>query len=768
MTENRQDHLWQVLSDSRDSHLGMRSLKDSVRFLRQRGETLDIHDLLYIQRNFAERFEPENFLPPVAASFFAGLLLSRQPSSVLNAWDRLGFFGAYLASESAVQKVQVVTPSPDAKELWDPLGLANLAIHVGALETLDGRLSEKFDAITGFPPINLQRQTRTMDGGVELIDEFASFLMLEAGRLLADDGFLAFIVGPKFGVEPNPKSVRRNLENFGLHLSGLLRMRPGTFPGTGMAFDIAILERADRGALFVAEVPEEPIEQTRLITRLWSHQEGATTSQGRLVSPEFFRGLSNLEAVERAKKLAEGRGLEPVAFNRAVVALNSPRRRGTQFEPFEELPNSVYLPQMASTKATTRQEELPKRLKSYYQLVVDEDIIAPEFLAAYLNTPPGLELRESTMSGNIIPRISKALLEESVLWLPPLADQKQIHAAMSSIRLLRNELNELESRTGERPRRVRDVIRALGRINHEERFEDWLECLPFPLASILRSYRALDQTPKEKYERLIHFFEAFAAFVAMIHISAFKATPALWETQRTKLRQVLKNQNLSFRVPTFGLWRAVDDVFSAELRAMLHDPVENRELAAAIYRSADTSVLEALGAKSLPGLLQRTLVWRNRWLGHSGDVSTLDAEARHSSLRAELEQLREIIGTSFSGYRLIEPRTAEILEDPYYRFRVRVVMGSDPQLIHETIDLRTRAKTGSLYMHSPGHDEALELVKFVQVQDAPQPASYFYNRLEQNVPYFVSYQMAIQSEITDGSGIALKILDELMAETTEN
>ena len=89
-------------------------------------------------------------------------------------------------------------------------------------------------------------------------------------------------------------------------------------------------------------------------------------------------------------------------------------------------------------------------------------------------------------------------------------------------------------------------------------------------------------------------------------------------------------------------------------------------------------------------------------------------------------------------------------------------MGSNPQLEHKTVTVRTPAKTGSLYFHNPGHDEALELLPVVQVRDTPQPASYFYNRLENSELHLVSYHFAETSEVSGPDAPLLALFNDFV------
>ena len=453
-------------------------------------------------------------------------------------------------------------------------------------------------------------------------------------------------------------------------------------------------------------------------------------------------------------------------FTDAVREILVPKRRGTSFERCPEHPDAVYLPEMGASPATTRQEALSPRLKSYLQLLVKREVVHPEYLAELLNSPLGQSLRQSVMTGAVIPRINKGLLSESTLFLVPVPDQTRTLGAWSAIQRLRSELSELESQIWERPRQVAKVIEAIGQVNHEDRFEDWIETLPFPLASVLRSYHAVDRTEKEKYERLLYFFEAFTEFLAAIHLSAFRTSASGWTLQRRRIRVVMHHR-FSIQHPTFGLWGAIVELLSGASRSMLNGK-DDRGRACSLYATADAGPIEMLTSSGLLGLIQRTNNYRNRWTGHGGAVTPLEAAERHEQLTEELARFRTLVGTGFQQYQLIEPREYEILDGPVFRCRVRCVMGSNPQLEHQTVDLTTPATTGRLYLHNPGHDKALELVPLIQVRDTPQPASYFYNRRDRSALHLVSYHLADRSEVSGAGGALIDLLDELNVMETDS
>ncbi len=759
--KQRGQELWNLLDKAR-GEFPMEFLS-VVSYLQEHGQKLSIAELMYLQQRVGDQ-GGTFVVPPSVAQFFSLLIESSRCDRVLNPAGGFGLLGAWVADGAPTLSIDVVSRFPEAANVIAPLDLNNLVFHAGAINETQDQLADTYDAIVASGPIGLRRESRNFEtdaGKVELHDDPTNLLIADVAKRLSPDGFMATVVSHQFSFKTGPRSVRANLKRFGLHLSALLALRPGIFVGTPLSFNLAIIDRKPHDTLFVAEVPEDLAGQTALVERLRNRKQGPTASQGSLVNPGSFYGFAAFEAQERYDKLAKNKGLIAVDFSQAVPTLRR-TRQGSNFEPLEEHPHAVYLPEMAKTPATTLQEDLPERLRSYFQLLVDPDVVLPEYLAELLNSELGESLRQSVMTGTTIPRINRNLLTESVLYLVPVSDQGLAIEARSEIHRLRSELSELESQIWERPRQVEHVIEALGKVNREERFDEWIETLPFPLASILRSYHALDQTDKDKYERLLHFFEAFTEFCAAIHLSAFSASDVHWQPELDELQRIMQKQHFSLERATFGLWCAIVGRLAGKLRSMLNGKDDEQAVAHSLYATASSIPLEMLSSKPLIGLLQRVNGFRNRWTGHGGAVTHLEAAERHRDLKKELEELRAIVGIKFLQYQLIEPRTAEILEGPLFRCRVRRVMGSNPQLEHQTVTVTTPAKKGALYLHNPGHNKVLELIPIVQVRDTPQPASYFYNRCERAELHLVSYHFTERSEVSSPSAALSTLFNDFM------
>ena len=121
-----------------------------------------------------------------------------------------------------------------------------------------------------------------------------------------------------------------------------------------------------------------------------------------------------------------------------------------------------------------------------------------------------------------------------------------------------SDLVERTDRLWSDPASLEETNIALQRLTrHQEMsFKEWIDRLPFPLASILWAYYAAGDDPKSRYLHLVHFFEAAAEFHSVILLSAARRAGMLAsEPFERELTAALKG--LSLRRATFGTWLSI-------------------------------------------------------------------------------------------------------------------------------------------------------------------------------------------------------------------
>ena len=761
--------IWNLANTLRGK-ISLSDIAGLLKHCKEEGIPIGREELLFILTRLGRY--ADHFVPTEVADFVARLIEPFSPQTILDPWAGMGLLTIPVMDRVRPKSFEAYSINQSHVDVWELLDDGEgITLHAeDAIEAL--RESEnKYDVVVGCPPWGLKAKAPlnvSVEGTeVTVKDDYGHLLILEACRHLSEQGVGVFIVFNGFFLKSGTKGkARHTLEQFGIRVTAAIELPAGTFqPLTSITTHIVILQRSSDERLFTGKYSPDEKHQKELLNNLKSRSEGKSPSLGRIVPAKTFRGFSPLEFTEKLAEQARRMGLIAYPFNEVVQELNSPPS-SKKCDSFSERPNSVYLPQMAATSATTSQEALPEGLKSYYQLVVNADVADAAFVAGLLNTSFGQLWRDSLRSGSTIPRIGKALLESSVVYLPnPEARrvQQTVIECQQNIGRLMNELREIEAQLWKRPADIQKVQSSLRKVNREDRFQDWIDTLPFPLASILWVCHTQTGSYREQYERKVHFFEALAEYLAAIHLSAFTKNLTMWPALKKRLNEALAKNSLSLEMATFGTWKTVVEVLSAETRRVLND---EPELCFEMFRTRNREVLETIASKRLVSVIQSANSIRNDWLGHTGAVRDADARAVNEQLVQHIDTVRGTFGVVWEGYELLLPGVCK-MKAGVFDYTVRKIMGSRTPFPSANLEMTEAMEDGHLHLWSPNESWALKLLPLVKVMPSPRTeenACYFYNRQQKDGIRFLSYYFDSDSEVVQEFSDAAEVLRTLTAE----
>lgn len=759
MTEHAKA-IWQIADQVRGT--GHPSVRVLIRACTEAGIPFGVEELDFVITRM--RRDVDQYISPEIANFIAQILNTYRPKSILDPWAGMGMLDVPIQSAIKPEQFDAYTVNHAHGELWPMIeGTAGIQLHTKEPLRALQEITKRYDAAVSCLPWN----ARFEEGEGLILGEFESsrrdtydlLLILQACRRLKDSGVGVFVVANSFF--SGRSSVQDEIGRLGFRVTDAIQLPEGSFrPVTHIQTHIIVLRKTDGKELFTGKYSPDADHQRALIDNMTARHNGAVPALGRIVPASEFHGFSPVELKEQISEQSRRMGLVPYGFSEVVLEINRPRQ-GSGFEQLEEKPNSVYLPQMARTPATISQERLPERLKHYYQLVLDPDKADAEFLANLLNTDFGQMWRDSLKSGGTIGSIPMLLLRESTIYLPPVKQrviQNEVMECNRQIQKLDNELNELKAQLWKRPANFKKVRDALQKVNKEDRFEDWIDTLPFPLASILWVCHTQTDSLREQIDRKLHFCEALAQFLAVIYISACHSHK-IWPEIHSKMAEALIKHNLSFEMATFGTWKAIVELLQADLRRVLN---EDPELCFELFRTRNNDFLEALLAKNLITVLQETNAIRNN-LAHGGAIRESEAASINKKLAQHIDSVREVFGVAWEDYLLLLPGQCSF-RGGMFDYDARKVMGSRTPFPKEKVKLAEAMEDGHLHLWNPYESRALKLLPLIKVMPSPRTednACYFYSRQQRNGIRFLSYYFDADAEVVQPFSDVADILKSL-------
>jgi hypothetical protein len=753
--------------------------KELAEFLKKEDVHFSSQDLIVFGHTLATRFGRSGgtfHVPDWLAGVFSALIEGVSPKTICDPWAGIGLLLGVLREASRPKEAFAFTPNQGEHALGKVL-VPEADWQVGDPLHLLGAVNKELDVVASILPMgarstNPLKVTLLSGDTAELSDDLGNLVMVAASMRLSSSGVGLFVVTPSFFF--SQRSVFRQFGDLGLGVEAALALPPGTFaPYTNIPAYLVIVHRKPSTRMFVAQLSADANTNLQIIGNFRQDREGGSLELGRFVVPQSFRNIETIRTEERVA-LAERRFGAPSMKLEDIATVINLGRFGDDFA-FNPLENTIFIPLIGNSDVMESLGDLTLKKQNYAQVVIDPARSNARFVARFLNSEFGKELREQSKSGTFIPKLNKQTLKELRVFVPDLTTQKRmleiearIATEHNTVLALQNELAELRRELWANPNTATNVeqrlsglaIRLAGGIKQHatESLDQWFETLPFPLASILRAWQATpSQDFKTKHEHLLHFFEGTAEFLGVILLSAFSSNEAIFESHKHKLTNAMQKQNLSFQRATFGTWKLVVEYLGKQIRELLSengkkpdDAKNDRALCADIFSDPSLSLPQALSRKDLAGILSTTNKMRNDWGGHGGMVGQGDAQLRNEQLLGEVLKLREAVADTWAETQLIHALHSR-LRSGVYENEVSILMSSNSEFLKESRAMSICLDVERLYLAKKDSERALKLLPLVQVGPSPHSAKnacYFFNRLERDGARFISYHFTDKPELT--------------------
>lgn len=276
----------------------------------------------------------------------------------------------------------------------------------------------------------------------------------------------------------------------------------------------------------------------------------------------------------------------------------------------------------------------------------------------------------------------------------------------------------------------------------EFEIEQWIETLPYPLASILwASISSYIYEHKVKY--LLQFFEAFAEFNFNLLLSGLSSDELFFKMKVKGCLEKEKEFNEEwFEKPSFGVWNHLTYCLSNIIRKELK---HNRSTCLKLFGKPDKKLLESLTSYELNNIFKKASRYRNNWEGHGPRVSEKEYEERFNELYNMVIQIHEILGDSFKNTFLVAP-VQSILKEGVQKYTVKKLMTTRPPFRSLEIESDVIMDSSRIHMINKNKKSPLKILPLILVID---DICYYYNGKDpyKNQFRYSSYHYTKEPEI---------------------
>lgn len=673
------------------------------------------------------------FIPSIISDFIDDYLRGSTLEKLADPTFKIGSLIFQLETDDESQ-LTTFLKDPDDEDVLNLLYPDKSVIIKKDFDELQELPSNHFDVVVGFSDIE-QNEIIDYDDITDVEEKIRFF---QTSLKLKDNGVGFYIVNPEVKLNWGDKSVFTNLEKYDLHIDSVLRLAAEIFPESDYNKTLIIVKKKKPEKIFIGELNNASKEI--LLENLKKRKIGKIPQHGLLTDLKSFYSFHNILAKNESEYLALSTELEPLRFKEIVKEVFN----SNNFTETQEDFNYLFLPFDHNAKAVLSSQSFEYEPEMYLQIFLDPEIVLADYVARFYNTQLGKKIRESFNTGFDVSNISKKLLFESYLYLPELDNQIDLVSVDSSIMELITRAKSHRLKLWNSPLKVSDIQKEIEDMDDgksEAKFEQWIESLPYPLASILWC-SITNPNYERKVKYLLHFFEAFSEFNMTLLISGLSSDENFFEEEVKRcFGDDPRFRNWYFK-PTFGNWYKFGSCLSKTVRRLLE---ENKTKCLEVFGNPDPEFLLSIAHKELITISEEVSNYRNQWEGHGPVVSEKEYLNRYKILRSVLSRVYQILSDAYENTFLILPLQSSFQEG-VHDYSIKRYMSTrapfKPDNI-ETVKLMDKTK---IYLAHKNQRKPVELLPFVINIDG---ACYFYNGRDYDTgkARYVSYHYHEKPEI---------------------
>src|ERR1700733_12411542 len=305
----------------------------------------------------------------------------------------------------------------------------------------------ELDLVVSIPPFGAKGgRPLVLQGGdgkdVELHDDLGNLILAASAARLGQQGIGIYIVTPSFFF--SSRSVLRAFGSIGLGIEAAIALPQGSFaPHTNISAYLVVVRKRVMGRLFVGQLSTDAKTNLQVISNFREGKEGGALELGRYVALEGFTGLDRLRMGEQLEQAGRMFGSPAVALGELADAITL-GRSGSDFH-FAPTENAVFVPLIGISNVVDSPDDMTLKAQNYAQVAIDPSRSQARFVAHFLNSELGKEIRESNKGATVIPKLNTQTLKNLSVFLPSLESQRSMLEVETRIATERNTLLGLQN-----------------------------------------------------------------------------------------------------------------------------------------------------------------------------------------------------------------------------------------------------------------------------------------------------------------------------------
>jgi hypothetical protein len=313
------------------------------------------------------------------------------------------------------------------------------------------QLDSDYDFILGNLPFGMSQVPLTTDLNFKVNKNWKTIYLSLFN--LSKNGKALFLVEPSIIYTISGKNFFQTLKENGFYLNAVFNPPAELLkPQTALQPILILLSMSKSEKLFIAELEDGNIE--RVISNLPNYNTPSKNlNDGIFVRHDDFKSFFTFKTNRQIEKLkTQYKEFTQFKLKDLSTEINLTRTN------FKDRPNCVYIPKIGTKNVVSRLENITLKHQYYFQVVLKESIVNANYLELFYKSDLG-KLSLKSLTTNIFPlHINKNDIEDCIIAIPDLEEQKLIIQTYSKLSRLESIINDLKTELSLNPKNSKAIL----------------------------------------------------------------------------------------------------------------------------------------------------------------------------------------------------------------------------------------------------------------------------------------------------------------------
>jgi hypothetical protein len=298
----------------------------------------------------------------------------------------------------------------------------------------------RYDLILGDFPIGLNLVewndgAKTIKAQRDWLEILKSLYSLEA------NGTALFLLGPLGFSTSKGVVFEKELNERGFFVNAYINLPERILQPEALITPVFVaLSKNPKNQLFVAELLDDA--QAREVARaFFSNMNEDDFARGKYIDAGDFFGFHRIKIRGQIERLeTQYKTYEEYSLGDLAVGINYVRSG----EQLQERDNAIYIPKIGNSQVICRLEDAKLKHHNYFQVVLRE-LAINEYVTSFFRSALGRLVLDSSTSSTSMPRLTMKNIEQALVALPDLDEQKTIVQTQKKLHNLRSAIDEFDA-----------------------------------------------------------------------------------------------------------------------------------------------------------------------------------------------------------------------------------------------------------------------------------------------------------------------------------